>query len=258
MTGELSEAGNCPGGSFAARRVPSRPLKRGFTLIELLVVIAILALLVSILVPSLKQAKEAAQRAVCLSNLRHLGIAYHLYAEEEDTTPPAYYNNVGGGWDPPWYNLLYNQMHNLSWSNREMPYPPEGMWACPSYRAKMPWYQLTTYGQNSNLHRWTGWSSFRVYYPWVIEDGAARFDDIRFPGQTVIYVCSGIRDNTGSFNFRPKYWYNIGTYQLGTGFWHRGKTCAVFGDVHAETISYADALDADDNKNSDYHLRLRR
>ena len=58
--------------------------RQGFTLIELLVVIAIIALLVSILVPSLSQAKELAKAALCKSNLRGIGTALALYGQEND------------------------------------------------------------------------------------------------------------------------------------------------------------------------------
>ena len=57
---------------------------RGFTLIELLVVIAIIALLLALLFPVLRSAREAGQRAVCLSNLRQLTLAWLAYADDYD------------------------------------------------------------------------------------------------------------------------------------------------------------------------------
>ena len=60
----------------------------GFTLIELLVVIAILSLLIAILLPVLNQAKHHARRAACTGNLRQIGVAIHMYAEDFDDTIP--------------------------------------------------------------------------------------------------------------------------------------------------------------------------
>src|SRR5436190_1498870 len=53
---------------------------KGFTLVELLVVIGIIAVLISILLPSLNKAREAAKRAQCLSNLKQVAIMLNVYA----------------------------------------------------------------------------------------------------------------------------------------------------------------------------------
>jgi len=58
--------------------------KEGFTLIELLVVIAIIAVLMAILIPALSRVREQGKRAVCLNNLRQLGFAWNLYADDND------------------------------------------------------------------------------------------------------------------------------------------------------------------------------
>jgi prepilin-type N-terminal cleavage/methylation domain-containing protein/prepilin-type processing-associated H-X9-DG protein len=68
---------------------------RGFTLVELLVVIGVIALLRAIFIPALRAAREHAQRAVCLSNLRQLTMAWVAYADDHDGklvrgTPYAY------------------------------------------------------------------------------------------------------------------------------------------------------------------------
>ncbi|HON91091.1 MAG TPA: DUF1559 domain-containing protein [Sedimentisphaerales bacterium] len=81
---------------------------RGFTLIELLVVIAIIALLLSILIPSLHRAKAAARRVVCSHNLRQIGLAMDMYthdyegyypcAKDPVSTNPPYWLWMGRGW----------------------------------------------------------------------------------------------------------------------------------------------------------------
>jgi prepilin-type N-terminal cleavage/methylation domain-containing protein len=55
---------------------------RGFTLIELLVVVAIIALLLSILMPSLSKARELASRVACATNLKAAAVAHHMYAHD--------------------------------------------------------------------------------------------------------------------------------------------------------------------------------
>src|SRR5712691_3467653 len=56
----------------------------GFTLVELLVVIAIIALLAAVLFPVFAQAREKGRQTYCLSNLRQMGTAMMLYAEDHD------------------------------------------------------------------------------------------------------------------------------------------------------------------------------
>jgi prepilin-type N-terminal cleavage/methylation domain-containing protein len=63
--------------------------KKGFTLIELLVVVAIIALLISILLPSLSRAREMSKRLVCGANLKGLGTSFKIYANDNDELWPV-------------------------------------------------------------------------------------------------------------------------------------------------------------------------
>ena len=98
--------------------------KNGFTLIELLVVIAIIALLLSILLPALRSAKDYARTVVCRSNMKQIGLAAHLYAENYDDYIPR------GGDTGTWFQCF---LPFVGSERDEVDYRNVKIYRCPNF-----------------------------------------------------------------------------------------------------------------------------
>src|SRR5947208_99470 len=110
-------------------RLSERPPRHGaFTLIELLVVIAIIAILAAILFPTFAIAREKARQTACFSNLKQIGLAYQMYAQdyEEAIVPACNANSSYKSWKDPmywWVGLLQPYVKN------------ERVFHCPDFKA---------------------------------------------------------------------------------------------------------------------------
>jgi prepilin-type N-terminal cleavage/methylation domain-containing protein/prepilin-type processing-associated H-X9-DG protein len=148
---------------FRSRRVAARD---AFTLVELLVVVAIIAILASLLLPCVTLAKSSAQFAACKSNLRQVGLAHIMYAQDNhDRIPaPSYYTQA-----EPALFTEYVPTDNRTWSCAV----PElnSHWYHKPYTWKfyMNWWALQPNGftaagvQNYWAHKPNGYTLSSVY-----------------------------------------------------------------------------------------------
>lgn len=173
-----------PGQSRASAR-------RAFTLIELLVVIAIIAILAAILFPVFAQAREAARKAACQSNLRQIGLAWMMYAQDYDEhVMPSYdYTGTGGCEWKIWWGCFDGTrvIPNSSWL---YPYTKnEGVKTCPNRpKGSDPDWPSTGYGYN--------W----MYFPDVTSPSVT-LAAIQAPTETIIFTDAGrlLWEGTGQY-----------------------------------------------------------
>lgn len=112
----------------------------GFTLVELLVVISIIAMLLSIIVPSLQAARERAKRIICANNLHQCHIGTVVYANENDNQLPSSYIYKSRGFYAPWMGYIcydqYGDVHNLGYLHKNKIIENPEVFYCPSQKAK--------------------------------------------------------------------------------------------------------------------------
>ena len=156
--------------------------RRAFTLIELLVVIAIIAILAALLFPVFAQAKEAAKKTSCASNLKNIGLAMTLYGSDNDDYFPN--TNVTGLWTGrrfrvpimPYLGIALKQTSPTSYDMTSI----SGLLYCPSDSTKQS-FDYTSYSYVSSLYR-----------PWSFLQTVTNLFQLAGDGQCPIGTCSSV------------------------------------------------------------------
>ncbi len=209
--------------------------RKAFTLIELLVVIAIIALLLSIMVPSLRNAKEMAKRIYCMHNLKSMTLIWTMYTNANDGSVPH-----GGTWgDDSVYDYTglvtpifatYEEHVEAIKAGVLWPYTETiKVYRCPTATPKeahtsiMPdcfdhWDDLwMTNGADENMIIW-------------------RISEIKRPASRMTFLDEGMASPcTWSIHYSTSQWWDPVPIRHGMG------TCVGFADSHVEYWKWRDA-----------------
>ncbi|MHC4717506.1 MAG: type II secretion system protein, partial [Planctomycetota bacterium] len=134
--------------------------RRAFTLVELLVVVAIIALLVTILMPSLGRALELTRRTICQTNLHSLGVAWQIYFQDNEHKIPKMFGVRDSQWDfmAQFDFLIWSQNGGPDWISSGVLYGQkligsEDNYVCPTIRRNSGgrWFTNLT-DENGSYH----------------------------------------------------------------------------------------------------------
>lgn len=219
-------------------------MKKCFTLIELLVVIAIIAILASLLLPALREAKEAAYQVVCASRQKQHGLAFASYSNDFNqwVTGPTIWIGPNWGDFKNWYQVLeeleYNQTNETEFrhctKNKKggsfAVYWGDVGWANPPFRD----YTYMTYNHD-----------YSSYY---------NIPKIKGPDNYFFLGCSSAAGiwrwefYTGCNMFRPRMFWSGGSWdQQGLWMAHRGVN-GLFVDGHVKLCIASDLLDTNNGR----------
>lgn len=194
-----------------------RLARGGFTLIELLVVIAIISILAALLLPALSRAKATARATQCLNQIRQLGLATRLYADENRDYFPRSQHSAFAHGELTWARSLAPQLgfNSTTWTNLLA-----GLYRCPSDQRAAP----LSYGMN-------------VYFELSAADDYIgkpatwrRIATVPRPAVTILFA----ENAGGADHIMPNYWVTLADAAEVVAQRHVLKANYTFVDGHAE------------------------
>jgi len=228
----------------------------GFTLVELLVVIGIIAVLISILLPALSKARDAANTVACASNLRQIGQGFTMYVQDGPNRgylPAPWY--TGANWPREfWYGALQPYLLNRKpdsvsgFGSANYPYSFDELYRCP---AKLNWNISTgstqttqvSYGMNQ-FDPWspTGSKGRRcVKYNQVVDCTLSTTNPGYPTTKEITRIALILEVNNGASSVvSTSDYYNTQNPAVGLpgAFWHNKLNNMLFCDMHVETVPY--------------------
>jgi prepilin-type N-terminal cleavage/methylation domain-containing protein/prepilin-type processing-associated H-X9-DG protein len=218
-----------------------RAASGAFSLIELLVVLAVTGILAGLLVPALFRTRESARQAVCINNLRQLGLAAQLYWDDHQGRTFRYRTASDANGDTYWFGWI----ERGSEGQRKFDRTPgalssylggRGVELCPALDYNMAEFKLkatgAAYGYGYNIHLST-----------PPTQPAFKISDAR-SASLLVFLADAGQINTFQPPASPDHpmleeFYYVSTNEPTTHFRHSGKADAVFGDAHVQALQPA-------------------
>ena len=209
----------------------------GFTLIELLVVISIIALLLSILMPSLSKAKSVARRVVCQANEKQLHLGWTTYSldnNNELATPVRQGTNPW--WEGQWPYRFTGYLHDLTAESHDIGRPEWKGTAmyCPAAKNIKPpeiYYEAITYGLNAFLGGTWDKNGNLITRSGSYDKNAVtklKMTQIRRPVGTMVWADAGYNGRSSFDLSAPQFYLEHASTR------HSGKVNLVYADGHVE------------------------
>jgi prepilin-type N-terminal cleavage/methylation domain-containing protein/prepilin-type processing-associated H-X9-DG protein len=231
--------------AIASECAPGRP---AFTLIELLVVIAIIAILAAMLLPSLSNARATAKRISCMNQLKQVGMASTMYADENNDCPPQPKARAGAptfNWDPTVYMIYGHFLADyLGIQSRPMPERPDIL-ICPSDEGGAFFqYGPSGFQISAGLPYGTHYHSYGMNYVLLFDDNAHDYHKARQivrPSETLL-TSEAKEDANGRLYYGTVYPYANPLQHMTIEPRHKNRANVVYFDGHVDLRANEDLV----------------